>query len=153
MPNFVEGIDDPLATDGNTSFGGGVDMQVDPGILEQTASAELKNMAMNRFGVLQTRKGTDAIGDANPFAATIQALCELDTPTVEQLIAVSAGVFKKLVSTTWTTIAGWTAHTTAKQIDKLHRPWKFRDDQRSANWEHSMLAHVEAVFNRRGGKQ
>lgn len=112
MPIYSDIVDDELIFDGTPTFGGGMDGQADPSVIDATTCADLKNVDMNRFGILMTRKGTSLVGTA-PFSGRIQGLSELDTPTVEQLIAVSGGNFKKYESGTWSDIVGFTADTSA----------------------------------------
>jgi len=119
MPNFIDTTDDALLTDGSQSFGGGADEQVDPGLLEGTACAEMKNIALNRFGVAVTRKGCIKVGDAAPFVARIQGLAELDTASTEVLLCVSGGAFKELVGTTWTAESGWSADASADMVNMV----------------------------------
>lgn len=113
MPNFIDSVDDNLVADGNVNFGGGMDGQIDPTMIEPNGCAEMKNMAMNRFGVITTRKGTVEVG-TSPAGSRINGLSELDTATVEHLVACFAGAFYKYESSAWTLLAGFTANATAQ---------------------------------------
>ena len=63
-------------------------------------------MDINRFGALTTRRGTSLIGSTltNP----VMGLSFFDTPTHEEILAVSTGVLYKSTGSAFSSVSGYT---------------------------------------------
>jgi hypothetical protein len=127
MPQiYNDALDDPLAFDGVVNFSGGEDSQADPSQLQKIQSSKLINVALNRIGDIVTRKGTEKLGSAAVAAARIQGLGELDTPSVELILAACNGSMFKNNAGTWSAAAGYTPTSATvmveivQGIDKLY---------------------------------
>ena len=91
MPVYYnDGVDDPLAFDLTGSFLGGQVSNVRSNLLKGEQFAEAKNMDIDKFGSIITRRGTSRIGSA--LSSAITGLAFFDKPSVEELLAVSGGV-------------------------------------------------------------
>jgi hypothetical protein len=109
MPTiYNDSLDDPLVFDGSVNFSGGEDSQADPSQIQKNQCASLINVALNRVGDLQTRKGTEKLGSAAVAAARIQGMGELDTASVELILAACNGSMFKNNAGTWSAAAGYT---------------------------------------------
>ena len=117
------GLDDQLAYDLTGSFVGGQVSHVRANLLSATQFAEAKNMDIDKFGAIITRRGTVIVGSTltNP----IRGLTFLDTPTTEQLLAVSNGVLYKSTGSAFSSVSGYTPASAndvefAQLIDKVY---------------------------------
>ena len=107
MPTFFnDGLDDTLAYDYVGNFAGGQASSVRANLLQDGQYSESRNMDIDKFGAIITRRGTEIIGSTltNP----IQGLVYMDTPSIEQLLAVSNGVVYKSTGSSWSSVSGYT---------------------------------------------
>ena len=117
------GLDDQLAYDLTGSFVGGQVSHVRSNLLSATQYTESENMDIDKFGAIITRRGTVIVGSTltNP----IRGLTFLDTPTTEQLLAVSNSVLYKSTGSTFSSVSGYTPASAndvefAQLIDKVY---------------------------------
>jgi len=127
MPTiYNDNLDDPLVFDGSVNFSGGEDSQADPSQLKKEQCAKLINCALNRIGDITTRKGTEKLGAAAVAANRIQGLGELDTSSVELILAACNGAMFKNDAGTWSSAAGYTPTSATvtveivQGVDKLY---------------------------------
>lgn len=124
MPvHYNDGLDDQLAYDLTGSFVGGQMSHVRSNLLSETQYSESKNMDIDKFGAIITRRGTSIVGSTltNP----IRGLTFMDTPSTEQLLAVSNGVLYKSTGSTFSSVSGYTPASAndvefAQLIDKVY---------------------------------
>jgi len=116
MANYNDGLDDALITDGSPSFNGGVDEQADPTELAPNQLARGINIMVTRDGV-QTRKGSTILGSGAVSAGRVQGMGELDTSTVEKILAAVNGAFFQYSGGSWSTASGFTPSSTTVQVE------------------------------------
>ena len=124
MPVYYnDGVDDPLAFDLTGSFIGGQVSNVRSNLLKGEQFAEAKNMDIDKFGSIITRRGTSRIGSA--LSSAITGLAFFDKPSVEELLAVSGGVLYKSTGSTFSTLSGYSPTSGndvefAQLVDKVY---------------------------------
>jgi len=124
MPVFFnDGLDDPLQYDLCGSFVGGQVSNVRANLLKPQQYSESKNMDIDRFGSIITRRGTEIVGATltNP----IQGIGYYDTPTFEKLLAVSNGVVYESTGGSWSSVSGYSPNSSAnvemaQLVDKVY---------------------------------
>ena len=103
MPvHYNDGLDDQLAYDLSGSFIGGQVSNVRANLLKEGQFHEAKNMDIDKFGAISTRRGTSIVGSTltNP----IKGLTFFDTPSYEEILAVSNGVLYKSTGSTFSSV-------------------------------------------------
>jgi len=117
------GLDDQLAYDLTGSFVGGQVSHVRANLLSATQYSESENMDIDKFGAIITRRGSVIVGATltNP----IRGLTFMDTPSTEQILAVSNGVLYKSTGSTFSSVSGYTPTAAndvefAQLIDKVY---------------------------------
>lgn len=108
MPTvYNDRLDDTLSFDGSTKFAGGENSQPDPSQLKKEECAQLINVALNRVGDIQTRKGIDQLG-SDLDTTRIQGMVDLDTPTIERILAACNAAMYSWNGSSWSPAAGYT---------------------------------------------
>ena len=123
MPvHYNDGLDDQLAYDLSGSFIGGQVSNVRANLLKEGQFHEAKNMDIDKFGAISTRRGTSIVGSTltNP----IKGLTFFDTPSYEEILAVSNGVLYKSTGSTFSSVSGYTPSASnnvefAQLVDKM----------------------------------
>lgn len=124
MPiHFNDGLDDQLAYDLTGSFVGGQLSSVRVNLLKDVQYAESKNMDIDKFGSITTRRGTGIVGAT--LTDPIDGLTFFDAPSYEELLAVSDGVLYKSTGGSWSTQSGYTPSAGAnvefaQLVDKVY---------------------------------
>jgi hypothetical protein len=124
MPVFFnDGIDDPLSYDLCGTFVGGQVSNVRANLLKPEQYSEARNMDIDRFGSIITRRGAELMGAS--LSSSIQGLVYYDTPSLEKLITVANGVVYESTGGSWSSMSGYSPNSTAKVemaqlIDKLY---------------------------------
>lgn len=124
MPvHYNDGVDDPLAYDLTGSFIGGQVSNVRSNLLKQEQFAEAKNMDVDKFGAIITRRGTSRVGSA--FSNPVKGLFFYDKPSTEEILAVSGGVLNKSTGGAFSAISGYSPASTAnvefaQLVDKVY---------------------------------
>jgi len=124
MPiHYNDGLDDQLSYDLTGSFVGGQVSHVRANLLSATQYSESKNMDIDKFGAIITRRGTSIVGAT--LTDPIRGLTFIDTPSVEQLLVVSDGVLYKSTGSTFSAVSGYTPSSVndvefAQLIDKVY---------------------------------
>jgi len=122
MPRYASNLlDEPLIFDNSISFIGGQVSGVRPNLLNANQFSDGKNVDVDTFGTVATRKGTLKF-PSTPHSTNIQGLSYFDNPTqtVERLVSATGGNLYRcdLSGTSWTQLTGAvnTVHAT-NQVD------------------------------------
>ena len=106
MPvHYNDGLDDQLAYDLTGSFVGGQVSSVRSNLLKDSQYSESKNMDIDKFGSIITRRGTEIVGAT--ISEQIDGLTFFDKPAVEELLAVADGTLYKSTGGSWSTLSGY----------------------------------------------
>ncbi len=106
MPYFIDNVDDPLITDGNPSFAGGMSLLQDPELLDKNQYADAVNLQLDRSGRIQTRRGCVSLGQ--PGTSNFQHLSYFEDGTNEHLITAVDGVIYDYQGSSWTSVPSYT---------------------------------------------
>jgi len=124
MPvHYNDGLDDQLAYDLSGTFIGGQVSNVRANLLKNTQFSEAKNMDIDKFGAITTRRGTSIVGAtlSNP----VMGMAFYDTPSASEILAVSNGVLSKSTGSSFSTVSGYTPTSSnnvefAQLVDKIY---------------------------------
>ena len=124
MPvHYNDGLDDQLAYDLTGTFIGGQVSNVRANLLKDSQFSEAKNMDIDRFGAITTRRGTSLVGST--LTDPILGLSYFDTPSYEEILAVSNGVLYKSTGSSFSSVSGYSPQATsnvefAQLVDKVY---------------------------------
>lgn len=107
MPHFIDSLDDPLLTDGNPSFTGGLNLLQDPELLQPTQYADAKNLQLDLSGRIGTRRGCVSLGQPDG-ANSVRGLVYYDDGTTERLVASGNGGLHAYAGSSWASVSGYT---------------------------------------------
>lgn len=124
MPRFASNrLDEPLVFDDTISFVGGQVSDVRPNLLNDNQYSDAKNMDVDTFGTVVTRKGT-VKHPSTALTNNIQGLAYYDRPvtSVEKLACVSNGGFylAGASDSSWTQVTGTnSSFNTGNMVDMV----------------------------------
>jgi hypothetical protein len=123
MPyQFSDALDDQLLYERVESFGGGMDGFQRATLLPPDVSQFLENVLVQDNLVARTRPGADTLGEAPAVEEPdgphiIQGLFYFDTPTTEQLLAVSGEKLWHWAGSEWTEVESFTFTDAARRVE------------------------------------
>jgi len=115
MPvHYNDGLDDQLAYDLSGTFIGGQVSNVRANLLKDGQFSSAKNMDIDKFGAISTRRGTESIGSS--LSNPIDGLSFYDTPSYEQILLASNGGLHKSTGGAFSQVSGYT-HTAGNNVE------------------------------------